>query len=147
MGLPQFANPNSFTSRGVREDHAFKVKSIIATALGDDFGKGVHKRTHLLNDQEDAVNIMTAVLLKFTTEEIKEFIGYFVQVDITRKTWKIKTEDEGKFIFGEALSNEQLKGLTVDSIIYKIVCEELIEEFTVSEKEKTKYILKSIEEI
>lgn len=81
------------------------------------------------------------------TEEIKEFTGYFVQVDITRKTWKIKTEDEGKLIFGEALSTEQLKGLTVDSIIYKIVCEELIEEFTVSEKEKTRYILKSIEEI
>lgn len=81
------------------------------------------------------------------TEEIKEFIGHFVQIDITRKTWKIKTEDEGKVIFGETLTEEHLKGLTVDSILYKIVCEETVEEYKVSEKEKTKYIIKSIEEL
>lgn len=75
MGLQQFATPNSFNVRGVREDQAFKVKSIIASALGDDFGKNVHKRTHKLDDQEDAVNLMTAILLKFTTDEMKEFVN------------------------------------------------------------------------
>jgi len=80
-------------------------------------------------------------------EEIKEFIGYFVQIDVTRKTWKIKTQEENKIIFGEVKNEEHLKGLTVDSIIYKIVCEEIIEEYKVSEKEKAKYIIKTIEEL
>lgn len=80
-------------------------------------------------------------------EEIKEFVGYFVQVDIPRKTWKLKVEDEIKPIHGEASTQEQLKGITVDSVLYKIICEEFIEEFTVSEKERVQYVIKSIEEI
>lgn len=80
-------------------------------------------------------------------EEIKEFIGYFVQVDIPRKTWKLKIDEENKSIFGEVSTQEQLKGITVDSVLYKIICEEIIEEFTISEKEKVRYIIKSIEEL
>lgn len=77
------------------------------------------------------------------TEEVKEFIGFFVQVDIVRRTWKLRT-DEGKDIFGEASNEEQLKGLTIETIQYKIVCEEIIEEFKVSEKERIKYIVKTV---
>lgn len=78
------------------------------------------------------------------TEEVKEFVGYFVQVDILKRTWKLRATDEGKDIFGEASTEEQLKGLTIETVQYKLICEEIIEEFKVSEKEKTKYIVKTI---
>jgi len=69
------AVPNSITANGAREDNAYKVKAIIASALGDQFGTGAYKRTHLLTDKEDSINIMVAILLKFETKEIKEFVN------------------------------------------------------------------------
>lgn len=80
------------------------------------------------------------------SEEIKEFSGYFVQVDILKRTWRLKREEDGKEVHGEATS-EQLRGITIETIKYKLVCEERIEEFKVSEKEKISYVFKSVEEI
>ena len=40
------------------------------------------------------------------TEEVKELIGVFVQADVERGTWRIKTADEDKEFSGEATSEE-----------------------------------------
>ncbi len=80
------------------------------------------------------------------TEEMKEFIGVFVQADVERGTWRIKTLDEGKEFSGEA-NPEELKGITLDTVSYKLICQEIIEEFKVTEKEKAKYIFKSVEKL
>jgi hypothetical protein len=80
------------------------------------------------------------------TEEMKEFIGVFVQADVERGTWRIKTLDEGKEFSGEA-DPEELKGITLDTVSYKLICQEIIEEFKVTEKEKAKYIFKSVEKL
>jgi hypothetical protein len=77
------------------------------------------------------------------TEEVKELIGVFVQADVERGTWRIKTADEDKEFSGEATS-EELRGITLDTVTYKLICQEIIEEFKVTEKEKVKYIFKSV---
>lgn len=80
------------------------------------------------------------------TEEIKVLIGVFVQADVQRGTWRIKVQEEGKEYSGEA-NPEELKGITLDTITYKLICQEIIEEFKVTEKEKAKYIFKTVEKI
>lgn len=80
------------------------------------------------------------------TEEIREFIGVFVQADVERGTWRIKTLEEGKEFSGEA-NPEELKGITLDTVTYKLICQEIIEEFKVTEKERTKYIFKSVSKL
>lgn len=80
------------------------------------------------------------------TEEIKEFVGVFVQADVERGTWRIKTLDEGKEFSGGA-NPEELRGITLDTIRYKLICQEIIEEFKVTEKERTQYIFKSVEKL
>ncbi len=77
------------------------------------------------------------------TEEMKELIGVFVQADVERGTWRIKTADEDKEFSGEATS-EELRGITLDTVTYKLVCQEIIEKIKVTEKEKVKYIFKSV---
>ena len=103
--------------------------------------KDVHFK--VLNKQ-DAIIIYD--LLNLSTEleeEIKEFIGVFVQADVERGTWRIKNLSDKKEFSGDA-TLEQLKGITLDTVKYKLTCQEIIEEFRISEKEKTKYIFKSI---
>lgn len=103
--------------------------------------KDVHFK--VLNKQ-DAIVIYD--LLNLSTEleeEIREFIGVFVQADVERGTWRIKNISDKKEFSGEA-TLEQLKGITLDTVKYKLICQEIIEEFRISEKEKTKYIFKSI---
>jgi len=80
------------------------------------------------------------------TEETKTFIGYFVQVDVEKGTWRIYNLDDEKEYSGEALGHT-LQGVTVETINYKLTCQEIMEELKVTEKEKTKYILQTIEKI
>lgn len=77
------------------------------------------------------------------TEETKVIIGVFVQADVERGTWRIKSIEDGAEYSGEATSDE-LRGITLDTIEYKLICQEIIEEFRVTEKEKVKYIFKSV---
>lgn len=76
-------------------------------------------------------------------EETKEFLGYFVQVDVEKGTWRIYNREDDKEYSGEA-TGQTLQGVTVETVNYKLVCQEIIEELKVTEKEKTKYILQSI---
>ncbi len=103
--------------------------------------KEVHFKTI---NQDSAKKIYD--LLNLSTEleeEIKIFIGVFVQADVERGTWRIKNLEDNKEYNGEA-TLEQLKGITLDTITYKLTCQEIVEEFKISEKEKKKYIFKSI---
>lgn len=77
-------------------------------------------------------------------EEIKTFIGFFVQVDVEKGTWRIFNLEDKKEYSGQAKGNV-LQGVTVKTVTYKIVCQEIIEEFTISEKERANYILQTIE--
>jgi hypothetical protein len=77
------------------------------------------------------------------SEEKRVFYGYFTQVDI-KGTWRIYDIEEGKEFTGEA-NGQLLQGITVESEKYKIICDEIIEVMKVSEKERIKYILKSIQ--
>jgi hypothetical protein len=79
-------------------------------------------------------------------EEIKPFFGYFVQVDIERGTWRIFNLEDQKEYNGEA-TRRNLQGLIVETMNYKLTCQEIIEEFKVTEKEKIRYILQTIEQI
>jgi len=81
---------------------------------------------------------------KDLSEEIKEFFGHLVQVDVNKGTWRIHNLEDGKEYSGES-TGEKLQGVTVETINYKIVCTEQIEIMRVSENEKTKYVLTSIE--
>lgn len=79
-------------------------------------------------------------------EEIKEFVGYFVQLDTEKGTWRISNLGDEKEYNGVAPDNVSLLGITLDTNwIYKIICNEVLEEGKVSEKEKTKLVLMSVE--
>jgi hypothetical protein len=77
-------------------------------------------------------------------EETKTFIGYFVQVDIDKGTWRVFNIEDKKEYSGEDTGGH-LQGITVETVIYKLTCQEVVEELTVSEKEKVKYILQKID--
>lgn len=77
-------------------------------------------------------------------EEIKEFIGFVKQADVEKGNWRILNESDNKEYSGES-SGKLLEGITLETVKYKILCQEIIEELTVSEKEKIKYVLKSID--
>jgi hypothetical protein len=80
------------------------------------------------------------------TEEIKIFVGHFVQVDVAKGTWRIYSTDDEKFYNGEA-TGQALQGVTVETVYYRLICKEIIEEFKVTEKEKTKYLLQQMEKL
>jgi len=77
-------------------------------------------------------------------EETKTFLGYFVQVDVEKGTWRIYNLEDEKEYSGEA-TGQSLQGVTVETVNYKLVCQEIIEELKVTEKEKTKYVLQTID--
>jgi hypothetical protein len=79
-------------------------------------------------------------------EETKSFVGYFVQVDVEKGTWRIYNIEDEKEYSGEAVG-DVLQGVTVKTINYKIVCQEIIEELKVTEKERVNYILQTIETV
>lgn len=79
-------------------------------------------------------------------EETRVFIGYLVQVDVEKGTWRIYNLEDEREYNGEA-SGDILQGVTVETVNYKLTCLEIIEELKVTEKEKTKYILQQIEKV
>ena len=106
--------------------------------------KSIHYHTLDFNKAEKLYAILNKT--EGLTEEIREFVGVFVQADVERGTWRIKSSDDGKEYSGQAIPDE-LKGITLDTVKYKLSCQEIIEEYSVTEKEKTKYIFKSVESL
>jgi hypothetical protein len=79
-------------------------------------------------------------------EEIKEFIGLVKQADVERGSWRITNEEDGKDYTGES-EGHLLDGITLETVRYKFVCEEIIEAMKVTEKEKTNYRLRSVKKL
>jgi len=68
--------PNSLIANHLNaETKTDAIKSVIHQVLGPDFGKGVWKRTHQLDNDTDALNIMIATLLHYTTKQTKDFVN------------------------------------------------------------------------
>ncbi len=68
------------------------------------------------------------------------FTGYLTKVDEKARTWRIVNEEDGREYSGK--SDVKLTGLVIQDKIYRLECEEVIEEQKGSGKEITKYILK-----
>ena len=79
--------------------------------------------------------------------ESKEFIGIVKQVDVDRGTWRILNQEDNKEYSGKTVNKKMLEGIIVDKSIYKFICEEMVEEEKVTEKEKISYDLQQIEKM
>jgi hypothetical protein len=77
------------------------------------------------------------------SEEIKNFTGYFSQVDADKGTWRLHENEENEVLNGES-PKDKLLGIVVETQRYEITCIEVIHAMKVSEREKTHYILKDI---
>jgi hypothetical protein len=80
--------------------------------------------------------------------EIKEFIGYVSKIDagLNKNDWRILNIEDDKEYTGKS-SKLKLDGIIINTVKYRFICEEIIEEFRVIEKEKTKYNLLNFEEM
>lgn len=76
--------------------------------------------------------------------EIKEFVGYFIKIDVNTSSWKLFDINNKREYNGSATDKNTLYGITVQSIIYKITCQEIIEYNNINVKGKMIYKLKSI---
>jgi copper homeostasis protein CutC len=108
-----------------------KLESVHHRILTTDYARKVYD---LLNRSEELI------------EETKEFIGFVKQADVEKGNWRILNESDNKEYNGES-AGKSLEGITLETVRYKILCQEIIEELTVSEKEKVKYVLKSIDKV
>jgi hypothetical protein len=93
---------------------------------------------------EKIYNILT--LTEELAEEKKTFEGYFVQADVEKGTWRIVNKEDEKEYNGES-NGTLLQGIIIETMSYRLTCIEIIEELKIAEKEKTRYILKVVEEI
>jgi len=101
--------------------------------------------TYIDKDKAENINRILGSAEELS-EEIREFTGYFEQVDTDHGTWRIYDIEDKKDYSGTCGSNVSLQGITVDeNILYRLICNELIEEKKVTEKQKTKLILISLE--
>lgn len=78
-------------------------------------------------------------------EEIKEFVGVFKQADVTRGNWRIHNSEDNKEYSGVS-EGRKLEGITLETMEYKAICEEIIVIDKVTEREKVEYRLVTIEE-
>lgn len=98
-------------------------------------------------NQQDAIKVKEILDLKDElVEELKEFIGLVKQADVQKGSWRITNEEDDKDYTGDS-EGRLLDGITLETVRYKFVCEEIIEATKVTEKEKTIYRLKSIEKL
>lgn len=104
----------------------------------------IHTRTIT---QDYAIKVKEVLAQKEElVEEIKELIGLVKQADVERGTWRITNEEDNKDYTGES-DGHLLDGITLETIKYKFICEEIIESMKVTEKEKIKYRLKFVQKI
>lgn len=148
-----FENEDDFISslRTVKGHTISSLKKLVKKLIDNDiklkhkwFAPNQDKVHYTVIDKAKAEKIYAVLnLAEELAEETKEFLGYFVQVDVEKGTWRIYNLEDEKEYSGEA-TGQTLQGVTVETVNYKLVCQEIIEELKVSEKEKTKYILQTI---
>lgn len=61
-------------------------------------------------------------------------------------TWRIFNLEDEKEYSGE-VTGQILQGVTVETVTYKLTCQEIMEELKVEEKEKIKFILQTLEKV
>ena len=161
MGLEKFdeitkeyENEDDFITalRTVKGHTISSLKKLVKKLIDSDiklkhkwFAPNQDKVHYTIIDKAKAEKIYAVLnLAEELAEETKTFLGYFVQVDVEKGTWRIFNLEDEKEYSGEA-SGQTLQGVTVETVNYKLVCQEIIEELKVSEKEKTKYILQAID--
>ena len=104
----------------------------------------IHTRTI---NQQYATRVKEILDLKDElVQEIREFIGLVKQADVERGNWRITNEEDGKDYSGES-DGHLLDGITLETVRYKLICEEIIEAMKVTEKEKINYRLISVEKL
>lgn len=81
-------------------------------------------------------------------KEQKEFFGTFTMTNVEAGLWTILNEEDNKHYSGriDEETPVNLIGISMGDTRYRIICEERIEEETVSGKEKTHYFLISYEQ-
>ncbi len=77
------------------------------------------------------------------TQEERIFRGIFSRVDDKSGSWRIINEEDGKEYSGNS-DPLQLAGIIIRQQLYTLVCEEIIEENTIDEKETPKFELKTV---
>lgn len=93
-----------------------------------------------------AIKIKDILALKEElAEEIKTFVGVVMQADVEKGGWRIINEEDGKDYTGES-DGHLLQGITLETVRYRFKCQEIIESLKVTEQEKIKYILLSIDQ-
>lgn len=133
-----FSNYKKLIERIVDHDIVFKYKWLSPNS------SEISKREINL---DYAVNVKEILALKEElSEEIKGFAGYVKQADVEKGTWRITNEEDGEDYSGES-KGHLLDGITLETKMYKFICEEIIETIKVTEKENVKYILKNVEEV
>lgn len=80
------------------------------------------------------------------SQEIKVFTGLVKQADVANRHWRILDMEDQKEYSGRA-ANIDLAGITLDEVIYRFTCEEIIEELKINDSEKISYVLISYERI
>lgn len=79
------------------------------------------------------------------SKEIKEFTGYLLQADTEKGTWRINNlEDKKEYSGTSKIEIKLLSGVTLETQLYKLICEEIIEENNLNHNEKVKYKLNKI---
>jgi len=152
----EFSNEDEFISslRTVKGHTISSLKKLVKQIIDSNimikhkwFAPNQEKVHFTIIDKPKAQKIFNILnLAEDLSEETKIFIGYFVQVDVEKATWRIFNTEDKKEYSGESLG-QNLQGITVKTINYRLVCQEIIEELKVAEKEKIRYILQSIEQV
>jgi len=77
------------------------------------------------------------------------FEGVFVKADVQNGSWKLLNQDTHEFISGKSDQRtvDSLSGITLDTVLYKIVCQEEIFEVLSSGDEKHEYYLINFEKL
>jgi len=80
------------------------------------------------------------------TNEERSFTGYFLSASFKNGDWRIFNTIDGHE-YGRKSSPEKLEGVTLRKVNYNLVCQEVIEENTVEEKDAIKLLLQSVIEV
>ncbi|MBV6646858.1 MAG: hypothetical protein KI790_15480 [Cyclobacteriaceae bacterium] len=104
----------------------------------------IHKRQISTDYAEKVIKLLETK--EELAEEIKVFIGFIMQADVEKGGWRITNEEDGKDYSGES-AGHLLEGITLETVKYKLTCQEIVEALKVTEKEKVKYVLTQIEEL
>jgi hypothetical protein len=104
------------------------------------YGKGF--RNDITRSNANYIYQLLVEIKELDKEQI-EFVGEVTKIDIKAGLWTIVNEEDSKPYSGrvDEVSSVGISGITAGGVRYRFLCEERIEEETVSGKEKAHYFL------